>query len=542
MTMQRVQNTGFAERNPSQKKAIAHVAGPMMVLAGPGSGKTSVIVERIADLIQEREIPAASILVVTFSRAAAREMKERYLKRTDRSRTEVTFGTFHSIFYGILKAAYHLESGNILSEEEKLGILKELIQEYGGDLAEDADFPREIAKEIRLVKGNRIRLEHYYSSSCPDEVFRQICEGYRKVCEGRRKLDFDDMLVYCYELFVKRPDILAVWQKKFRYILVDEFQDISMDRYRFLQALRRDQPLTKLFCVGDDWQSIYRFAGSDMALFNQFEKFFGYTKRCLMETTYRFGEPAIAESSRFILVNPVQAIKKVHPFNANAETSLSFISTDGVADEVATIKSLLDQIPQDKKVIIIGRYSFDVRIFKDTDFVVHDSKDRVYLSIGKRKINYLTIHKSKGLESDYVILINCNGGTLGFPSQISDSPILKYVLSEPDAYDFSEERRVFYVGITRAKKKTWVLYDKNNPSIFIKEFVKNLDDEKNAVVSIPEAELCPKCRCGRVKVDHKGIATNGNPFSLLVCTNNKYGCDYREYRFINLNSRQRTRR
>lgn len=314
MTMQRVQNTGFAERNPSQKKAIAHVAGPMMVLAGPGSGKTSVIVERIADLIQEREIPAASILVVTFSRAAAREMKERYLKRTDRSRTEVTFGTFHSIFYGILKAAYHLESGNILSEEEKLGILKELIQEYGGDLAEDADFPREIAKEIRLVKGNRIRLEHYYSSSCPDEVFRQICEGYRKVCEGRRKLDFDDMLVYCYELFVKRPDILAVWQKKFRYILVDEFQDINRIQYDTIRMLAK--PENNLFIVGDDDQSIYHFRGSCPEIMLNFTKDYPGANTVFLDVNYRCSGQILTAAMRLIGHNETRYRKRLSTPNA----------------------------------------------------------------------------------------------------------------------------------------------------------------------------------------------------------------------------------
>ena len=184
------------KRNPSQKRAIAHLSGPMMVLAGPGSGKTSVIVERTAYMTGEGKIPASSVLVVTFSRAAAAEMKERFLAFTGQRTTQVTFGTFHGVFYGILKQAYGLTAANILSEEEKYGILKELALTYGGDLAEEGDFPEEIAKEISLVKGNRISLEHYYSSCCPDEVFRQIFQGYLSACRSRRKLDYDDMLLY----------------------------------------------------------------------------------------------------------------------------------------------------------------------------------------------------------------------------------------------------------------------------------------------------------------------------------------------------------
>ncbi|MBP5335924.1 MAG: hypothetical protein J6Y63_00230 [Bacteroidales bacterium] len=130
--------------------------------------------------------------------------------------------------------------------------------------------------------------------------------------------------------------------------------------------------------------------------------------------------------------------------------------------------------------------------------------------------------------------------SLGFPSQISDSPILKYVLSEPDAYAFSEERRVFYVGITRAKKHTWVLYDINKPSPFIKEFIETVEPVPES--EIPESELCPRCHCGRVRIIKKGVAVNGNPYTTYACSNEKYGCDYLETRFVNLNSTYQTRR
>ena len=183
------------KRNPSQQRAIAHLSGPMMVLAGPGSGKTSVIVERTAYMINEGGISPSNILVVTFSRAAAKEMKERFLSFTGQQYTPVTFGTFHGVFYGILKQAYGFTAANILSDEEKFGILRELTLNYGGDLAEEGDFPEEIAREISVVKGNKIALEHYYSSCCPDEVFRQIYQGYREACQSRRKLDFDDMIL-----------------------------------------------------------------------------------------------------------------------------------------------------------------------------------------------------------------------------------------------------------------------------------------------------------------------------------------------------------
>ena len=206
------------------------------------------------------------------------------------------------------------------------------------------------------------------------------------------------------------------------------------------------------------------------------------------------------------------------------------------------MKYLVDQIPVDKDVLLLGRYNFDIKTLKDPDLRIHEIKDRVYVTYGQRKINFMTIHQSKGLECDYIILLNCNGGTIGFPSQISDSPLLKYVLSEPDAYAFSEERRVFYVGITRAKKHTWVLYDMNNPSPFVKEFVTTLDPKTKPGAGIPESELCPKCHCGRIKVIKKGLAINGNPYTTFACSNEKYGCDYLETKFVNLNSTHRTPR
>ena len=150
----------------------------------------------------------------------------------------------------------------------------------------------------------------------------------------------------------------------------------------------------------------------------------------------------------------------------------------------------------------------------------------------------MTVHQSKGLEADYVILLNCNGGTLGFPSNIADSPILKFVLSEPDKFEYSEERRIFYVGITRAKKHTWVLYDMNNPSPFVKEFIQ-APEQKMEKEQIPKEELCPKCRCGRRVVIKKGVAVNGNPYTVLACSNRKYGCDYQETVFVNLNAKRK---
>lgn len=289
------------KRNPSQQRAIAHLSGPMMVLAGPGSGKTSVIVERTAYMTTEGGISPSNILVVTFSRAAAKEMKERFLNFTGQEYTPITFGTFHGVFYGILKQAYGFTAANILSEEEKSAILRELALNHGGELAEEGDFSEEVAKEISVVKGNRISLEYYYSSCCPDEVFRQIYREYVKTCQARRKLDFDDMILYCYDLFDKRKDILAAWQNKFQYILVDEFQDINQLQYDIVKLLAK--PQDNLFIVGDDDQSIYHFRGARPEIMLNFTKDYPEAETVTLDVNYRCSKRILSSTMQVIGTN-----------------------------------------------------------------------------------------------------------------------------------------------------------------------------------------------------------------------------------------------
>ena len=422
-----------------------------------------------------------------------------------------------------------LELGAVFSKATPLSVSRELLRQEENILDLLTSFNFLLKSRGRSMKEVSELVGRGPDAITVNDIIAPFVEAYRQMEIDNNVIDFTDAIIRATNLCNNghKPD--------YDYILVDEFQDISLDRYRFLQSLRREKPLTKLFCVGDDWQSIYRFAGSDMALFKQFDKYFGYTKKCLMETTYRFGEPAIEESSNFILANPEQAVKSVRSFSCDAETQLDFLSTEGAESVAETIKYLADQIPPNKEILLLGRYRFDINILKKTDLTIHESKDHTYVTYGRRKMDFMTVHQSKGLECDYIILLNCNGGTIGFPSQISDNPILKYVLSEPDTFAFSEERRIFYVGITRAKKHTWVLYDIRNPSPFVLEFEKTLKPITKPGDDITEAERCPKCHCGRIKIVKTGKAVNGNPYSVLACSNEKYGCDYLETKFVNIN-------
>lgn len=234
--------------NQEQMKAVCYRTGPCQVLAGPGSGKTLTIVNRIRYLIEECNIRPEEILVVTFTRYAAAEMKSRLCALMGRSSVPVTAGTFHGIFYGILKWAYRISGQNILSEEEKYQILRSVISSRDADAQDEEDFLHDLAEEIGRVKNGRIPAEEYVSGKCDPERFRQIYGEYEEKRKSLRKLDFDDMLTTCYELFASRPDVLKLWQQKFRYILVDEFQDINRVQYDVIRMLA--QPEDNLFVVG----------------------------------------------------------------------------------------------------------------------------------------------------------------------------------------------------------------------------------------------------------------------------------------------------
>lgn len=294
-------------------------------------------------------------------------------------------------------------------------------------------------------------------------IFQPVYERYVETLHDLNQIDFTDAILQATDICRSLKPV------RYDYIIVDEFQDISVDRYNFLKALRDGNPPAKLYCVGDDWQSIYRFSGSDMALFNQFSDFFGHAEINKIETTYRFGEPLIKLSSLFIQRNEAQIKKNIHSYNTQIRTELLFCEYER-RDYCNVIWQLVASIPTDKSILLLGRYSFDDYYLSFMYKPVKEGNRFFYL-IGDRKIEFLTIHKSKGLETDYAIILQCNKDTYGFPSLISDDPSLNYVLTKNDKYPYSEERRLFYVAITRAKVKTYVMYDRRFPSVFVDEFL-----------------------------------------------------------------------
>ena len=348
--------------NEAQTQAIQHTDGPCLVLAGPGSGKTLTIVNRVKYLIEKQKVRPEEILVVTFTRFAAAEMKSRLCLVMGKRDLPVTVGTFHGIYYGILKWAYRVNQENILSETEKYQILRGVIYKERMEIFDEEDFIQDIAAEIGKVKNNRIPLEEFVSEKCSADAFRNIYRNYEQHRKELKKIDFDDMLVLCYELFRSRPDVLAQWQKKFRYVLIDEFQDINRIQYDVIRMLA--QPENNLFVVGDDDQAIYGFRGADSELMLGFGKDFPDAKQILLGMNYRSTANIVQNSLKLIENNVERYSKKLE---ANREGG-SCLHIQEVKDPVEEAEYVLEEIQKckengikEEEIAILFRVHTDAR-------------------------------------------------------------------------------------------------------------------------------------------------------------------------------------
>ena len=305
------------ECNKEQKEAIMHRDGPAMVLAGPGAGKTYVITNRVKALIDEYGVKPEQILVVTFSKAAAVEMKERFEMLTGGRRLPVRFGTFHSVFFQILRLAYHYEVKDIATPALKYRFLEETLNETGYEVDDKKEFLSDIEKEISRVKGEGIEIDCYFSSACSAEIFQKMYRGYQEKLQRHRCLDFDDMVVYTYQLLKEREDIRRRWQAQFRYLLIDEFQDINRLQYETVCMLA--EPENNLFIVGDDDQSIYKFRGANIYNILNFEKVFPDAQVIRLEQNYRSTQNILNAANGVIANNKGRKEKKLWTENQKGE-------------------------------------------------------------------------------------------------------------------------------------------------------------------------------------------------------------------------------
>lgn len=462
-----------------QKKVIKNNSKNTLVIAGAGSGKTLTIVYKIKDLISKNLDPK-EILCITFTKAAAQSLKEKLAQEN----IDLNVKTFHSLGYEIIRKSentnlvkdFVLEDIiiNHLSKCPKLYLLtsasfidlgKGQSQKLKNNIIQNSSYFTELKEIIRtfinLFKSNNHHLSdidkflkdneanHFYQKKERHRYFlklvKKIINDYTYYLEKTNQIDFHDMINKATDI-VSKEGI-----HPYKYIIIDEYQDTSLNKCLLIKAIQ-NQTGANLLAVGDDWQSIYRFTGSNLAIFTNFKKYFPKAKIIKLKNTYRNSAELLDVARTFILKNPGQIRKKLLS-SKHQKTPIHIYYYNGNLKQVWT--SLASKTKEN--TFVLGRNNRDI--------------DKIpFLN---KNMHYLTVHKSKGLEADKVIIVNLENSITGFPNKIKDSEYFKYVIPPADDYIFAEERRLFYVAITRTKNEVILLVDKKNPSLFVTEILKD---------------------------------------------------------------------
>ena len=396
----------------NQKKAIEYGAGPLMVLAGPGSGKTFVITHRIKYLIEGSGINPAHILVVTFSRAAAKEMKDRFEKLQGKS--HVTFGTFHSVFFSILKTAYGFSTEQIASDELRYTLIKELIKKNEIVNEDINTLSGNLLNEIALIKQDNINIKNYYSNSIASDTFKKLYKEYEVELETRNKLDFEDMLSLTYELLSERKDILTAVQNRYQYILVDEFQDINFLQYNIIKLMAgKKQNIT---VVGDDDQSIYRFRGARPEIMLGFERDFRNVSKVFLDINFRSTTQIVDASTKLISFNS-KRFPKTFKANDGSGAPVSVIEFKNPFAEVnSIIKDIKEYIKAEQdinNIAVLYRTNLSPRLLiermmkNNIPFTIRDSIPNLFEHwVSKDIISYIKLAINLGNKNDLLRISN----------------------------------------------------------------------------------------------------------------------------------------
>lgn len=387
--------------NDSQYKAIIHNKGPMIVLSGPGSGKTTVITYRIKNLIENLGVNPNKILVITFTKAASEEMKERFNNICNKS-YNVSFNTFHSYFFRIIRDYYKYDLYNILDDNEKVNIIKKIINDNNIFFDNQEEFIQAIISEISLLKNELINYKLFNSKYINSSTFTLIYEQYEKIKSEQRKIDFDDMLIQCYHLLKQNDAIRNIWINKYDYILIDEYQDANKVQYeciKMLVSLERN-----IFVVGDDDQSIYGFRGSSPKFLHKFYKDFKGSKKVVLNVNYRSTEQIINLCNKVIVENSNRFEKNIIGTNKKDKSPILLRSYD-VSEEakkiVEKIKRLKSNYPLEE-IAIIYRTNLQARAIVETlkdyniEYQLKDNITNIYEHfIAKDIIAYLKLSIDK---------------------------------------------------------------------------------------------------------------------------------------------------
>lgn len=464
--------------NKNQKLAIDHGNGPCLVIAGPGSGKTYVLTNRILNLITDKNVDANKILIITFTRAAANEMENRFFSLAKsngvKSKGYPTFGTFHSIFYDILRNVFGYTSTSLLDDEEEKKILIEVIKNIKGI----GDKPETISYILKDIKNYKLFLERGTKADpkfVNPELFEAIYKEYQRKLYELKKLDFSDMISKCYELLKSNPNVLKYYQDMYRYILIDEFQDVNKLQYDIVKLICKSK---NIFVVGDDDQSIYKFRGSYPKIINDYLKDFKKTKIILLSENYRCARQIVRFSKLVIDNNNDRFSKDL----VSCRPEIGKLEIKAFVDSTEENKFLIESI---RRYVRCGYRFSDISILYRTNLLSNSIKmdlrknnipyivkgEEIDNSENEHKkvfdsdaVNLMTFHLSKGLEFKTVFIIDANDGLIPHKKSLRED-------------DIEIERRLFYVAMTRAKDNLHILFTTRRfgkdfkPSRFILEAI-----------------------------------------------------------------------
>ncbi len=444
-----------------------------LVIAGAGAGKTISIVGKVHYLIKVKNVSPKDILIISFTNASTRDISQKIdydcdvltfhklaMAILDKSQTDYQLINSSYLFFIIRETLYTLKP----IDQKTVLIFTKQSTSYSKFIKSNYFnvFINFIASTINLIKSNNINSNTIISSRLSTIekkmvlIILKIYYEYIIEKNAINGLDFDD-LITCATPKVEFSNL------NYKYIIIDEFQDTSLIRLNLIKKIS-DFCNSQVIVVGDDWQSIYHFSGCDLNIFLNFNHYFKGATTIKLVNTYRNSQQLINIASSFIEKNPLQVKKNLK----SPKSCLQPIILAPYTNKRKMLTSILDKlIPITSSIMILSRNCEDIYDYMDTKM----SFENNFVSYKGILIPFYTVHKSKGLEADYTIILNCNNSILGFPNKIEDNRLISKILPNED-YPFAEERRLFYVAITRCKEKTYILYDKNNPSQFIKEIKK----------------------------------------------------------------------
>ena len=438
--------------NKSQIQAISHMDGPAMVLAGPGSGKTTVITHRIKNLIEKAEVRPENILVVTFTKAAAISMQKRFSTLMNGGKGQlVTFGTFHSVFYKILRKSRRYETTEILSERQKTDYIREIIGRYGISSNDISELSQNIINDIGNIKGNMLNAQEYEPSCCKKEDFIKIYNAYNLELKKDGKMDFDDILRECYLLLCENHTILEQWRELYKYILIDEFQDINRIQMNIIELLA--SPLNNIFVVGDDDQSIYGFRGARPEIMIEFKDYYPEAELIVLNVNYRSTQSIINVAGRVIENNKTRLDKCAH---ANNDKDFQ-PDIRKFRNQVEELKFVVSKIKEyENQGISLSEMAILVRNNSQIQEISSFLKNRkIEAESGKHRSNIYNGMVAKDILS-YV------RGALKFDGTYFNEDLI-YVLNKPQRYISRQVVLSVNMNISAVRR----IYSKNNIDSFL---------------------------------------------------------------------------